>query len=90
MFIAIKQEMVLEAQTRAFNAPDTDFHNGSGVATKWHQTTRNTNFRCKVYGAKQNRRCRALKWRENTQNMSFGSKGVHYNLSSSMCRALLF
>ena len=35
MFIATKQEMVLEAQTRAFNAPDTDFHNGSGAATKW-------------------------------------------------------
>ena len=25
--------------TRAFNAPDTDFHNGSGAATKWRETT---------------------------------------------------
>ena len=39
MFDAIKQEMVLEAQTRAFNAPDTDFRNGSGAATKWRETT---------------------------------------------------
>jgi hypothetical protein len=39
MFIAIKQEMVLEAQTRAFKAPDTDFHNVSGAATKWRETT---------------------------------------------------
>ena len=39
MFIATKQEMVLEAQTRAFNAPDTDFHNGSGAAMKWRETT---------------------------------------------------
>ena len=35
MFDATKQEMVPEAYTRAFNAPDTDFHNGSGAATKW-------------------------------------------------------
>ena len=40
MFIAIKQEMVLEAQTRAFNAPDTDFHNGPGAATKGREITR--------------------------------------------------
>ena len=33
MFDATKQEMVPEAYTRAFNAPDTDFHNGSGAAT---------------------------------------------------------
>ena len=77
MFIAIKQEMVLEAQTLAFKAPDTDFHNGSGAAMKWRETTRNTSFGHKVYGAKQNRHCRAPKWCENTQNMSFGSKGVH-------------
>ena len=28
MFIATKQEMVLEAQTRAFNTPDTNFTMG--------------------------------------------------------------
>ena len=77
MFVAIKQEMVLEAQTRAFNAPDTDFHNGSSVATKWRETTRNASFRRKVCGAKPNVHCRAPKWCEITQNMSFGPKGVH-------------
>jgi len=66
MFIATKQEMVLEAQTRAFNAPDTDFHNGSGVATKWRETTRNASFRRKVCGAKPNVHCRAPKWCEIT------------------------
>jgi hypothetical protein len=39
MFIVTKQEMVSEALTRAFNAPDNDFHNGSGVAMKWCETT---------------------------------------------------
>ena len=34
MFVARKQETVLEAKTRALNATDTDFHNGSGAATK--------------------------------------------------------
>ena len=33
MFVATKQEMVSEAQTRALNAPDTNFQSGSG-ATK--------------------------------------------------------
>ena len=33
MFVATKQEMVSEAQTRAFDAPDTDFDNGLGAAT---------------------------------------------------------
>ena len=47
-----KQEMVSEASTRALDAPDTDFHNGSGAATKWRETTRNTRFRHKVCGAK--------------------------------------
>ena len=47
MFIATKQEMVLEAQNRAFNAPDTDFHNGSGVATKWRETIQKLSFRLK-------------------------------------------
>ena len=61
----------------AFNAPNTDFHNVSGAATKWRDTTRNTSFRQKVCGAKPNGHCRAPKWCENTQNMSFGSKGVH-------------
>ena len=77
MFVATKQEMVLEAQTRAFNAPDTDFHNGSSVATKWRETTRNASFRRKVCGAKPNGCFRASKRCENTQNMSFGHKGVH-------------
>ena len=54
MFVAIKQEMVLEPQTRAFKAPDTDFHNVSGAATKWRETTWNTSFRRKVCGAKPN------------------------------------
>jgi hypothetical protein len=48
MFIATKQEMVSEAQTHSFDAPDTNFNNGSGAATKWRETTRNLNFRCKV------------------------------------------
>ena len=39
MFVATKQEMVLEAKTRAFNALDTDFRNGSSAATKWRETT---------------------------------------------------
>ena len=39
--------------TRAFNAPDTDFHNGSGAATKWRETTWNTSFRRKVCDANQ-------------------------------------
>ena len=39
--------------TRAFNAPDTDFHNGSGAATKWRETTWNTSFRRKVCGVNQ-------------------------------------
>ena len=34
MFVATKQEMVFEAQTRALNAPDTSFRSGSG-ATKY-------------------------------------------------------
>ena len=51
--------------------------NGSGAATKWCETTRNTNFRHKVCGAKLNGCCGAPKWCENTQNMCFGSKGVH-------------
>ena len=54
MFVAKKQETVLEAKTRALNALDTDFHNGSGAATKWRETTRNTSFRRKVCGAKPN------------------------------------
>ena len=57
---------------------------------KWRETTRNTSFRCKVCGAKPNGHCRAPKRCENTQNMSFGPKGVHWNLSSSMSRVLLF
>ena len=44
---------------------------------KWHETTRNTSFRCKVCGAKPNGRFRAPKWSENTKNLSFGLEGVH-------------
>ena len=77
MFVGTKQEMVLEPLTHSFNAPNTDFHSGLGVATKWCETTRNTSLRRKVCGAKPNGRCRAPKWCENTQKMSFGSKGVH-------------
>jgi len=44
---------------------------------KWRETTQNTNFRHKVCGAKPNGCCRAPKWCENTQNVSFGPKGVH-------------
>ena len=41
MFVATKQEMIFEAQTRALNAPDTNFRSGSGAATKWHGTIQN-------------------------------------------------
>ena len=37
----------------------------------------NTSFRCKVCGAKPNGHCRAPEWCKNTQNLSFGPKGVH-------------
>ena len=47
MFDATKQEMVLEAQTSAFNAPNTNFHNGSSAATKWRETIQNLSFRLK-------------------------------------------
>ena len=57
--------------------PDTNFRSGSGAATKWLETTRNTSFRRKVCGAKPNRRFRAPKWCENTQNVSFVPNGVH-------------
>ena len=42
---------------------------------KWRETTRNTSFRGKVCGAKPKGRCRAPKWCENTQTVSFGPKG---------------
>ena len=57
--------------------PNTDFHNRLGAAMKLRETTQNTSFRHKVCGAKPNGRCRAPKWCENTQNMSFEPKGVH-------------
>ena len=47
MFVATKQEMVSEAQTRALNAPEANFRNGSGAATKWHETIHNMSFRPK-------------------------------------------
>ena len=62
MFGARKQETVLEAKTRALNAPDTDFHNGPGAATKGCEITRNSSFRRKVCGAKPNGHFRAPKW----------------------------
>ena len=48
MFVATKQELVYEAQTRALNAPDANFQSGSGAATKWHKTIQNLSFRPKV------------------------------------------
>ena len=48
MFVVTKLEMVSEAQTRALNAPDTNFHSGSGAATKWRETIQNLSFRPKV------------------------------------------
>ena len=47
MFVATKQEMVFEAQTRALNAPDTNFQSGSGVTKKWRETIQNLSFRLK-------------------------------------------
>ena len=48
MFVANKQEMVSEAQTRALNAPEANFRNGSGAATKWRETIQNMSFRPEV------------------------------------------
>jgi hypothetical protein len=63
MFVATKQEMISEAQTRAFRPnkkwfprhklvllmhPDTNFRSGSGAATKWPETIENLSFRPKV------------------------------------------
>ena len=48
MFVATKQEMVSEAQTRALNTPDANFRSRSGEATKWHETIENMSFRPKV------------------------------------------
>ena len=45
MFVATKQEMVSEAQTRALN--DANFRNGSGAATKWRETIQKLSFRLK-------------------------------------------
>ena len=56
---------------------DSNFHNGSGAAMKWRESTRNTSFRHKVCGAKPTGRFRAPKWCANTQNVSFEPKGVH-------------
>ena len=54
MFVATKQEMVSEAQTRALMRPDANFRNGSGAASKWRETIQNMNFRPKVVdGAKR-------------------------------------
>jgi hypothetical protein len=48
MFIARKQETVLEAKTRALNAPRYGFCNVSSVATKLHGTTQNMSFRPEI------------------------------------------
>jgi len=48
MVVATKQELVYEAQTRALNAPDTNFQSGSGVRKKWRETIQNLSFRPKV------------------------------------------
>ena len=48
MFVATKQEMVSEAQTRALNAPETNFRIRSGAAAKWHETIQNLSFKPKV------------------------------------------
>ena len=48
MFVATKQEFVYEAQTRALNAPDTNFQSGSGATKKWRETIQNLSFRPKV------------------------------------------
>ena len=61
--------------------PDTDFHIGSGAATKWRETTQNTSFRPKFCGVKPNRHFRASKWCETTQSMSFGPKVVDWACS---------
>jgi len=57
---------------------------------KWRETTQNTSFRQEGCGAKPNWHFRASKCCENTQNFSFRPKGVHWNLSRSMSRVLLF
>ena len=48
MVVATKQELVYEAQTRALNAPDTNFQSGSGATKKWRKTIQNLSFRPKV------------------------------------------
>ena len=48
MVVAKKQEMVPEAQTRAYKAPGTRFHNGAHVATESRETTTNMSFGPKV------------------------------------------
>ena len=45
MFVVTKQKMVSEAQTRALNAPDTNFRSGSGAIKKWRETIQNLSFR---------------------------------------------
>ena len=48
MFVATKQEMVLEHKLVHEMHPDTNFRNGSGAATKWCETIQNMSFRPKV------------------------------------------
>ena len=50
-----------------FSSNETSFRNGSGTSMKWPET--------RVLDLKYIVRKR--KWCENTQNMSFGPKGVH-------------
>ena len=60
--------MVLEPLTHSFNAPDTDFHNGLGVAMKWCETTRNTSFRHKVVEPQRNAKIGIDKIARNLRN----------------------
>ena len=48
MFVATKQEMVSEHKLVHYMHVDTNFQNGSGAATKWHETIQNMSFRPKV------------------------------------------
>ena len=48
MFVATKQEMVSEHKLVHYMHADTNFQNGSGAATKWHETIKNMSFRPKV------------------------------------------
>ena len=48
MFVTTKQEMVSEHKLVHYMHADTNFQNGSGAATKWHETIQNLSFGPKV------------------------------------------